>query len=747
MFRIGTSIILSLLVACDGGLVIKDSDSGDTGPIDDPHADGDRDGYVVNDDCDDTDPAINPGAVELCDAADVDEDCDDLADDADAGPVGTTLWYVDADADGYGWLGAPLEACDLPAGYAPNADDCDDDDATRSPGAIEVCDDADVDEDCNGLADDADPAASAQITWHADVDLDGYGDPATGVVACEAPAAYIADGTDCDDADPAVNPGAVERCEAAGLDEDCDGLVNDADDSQAADGLTVWYPDADGDLFGDGEGARDACAQPDAHVTNGDDCDDAEPTVHPDASEVCDDGMDNNCDGGLVPCGLTGTINLSRGTAEAKITGEGIADSLSVYQGTGPGGDLNGDGLADVLVGGYQADGLTGSTGVAYVFYGAFSGLISAVAADATLQGEASGDLFGATVLGAFDADGDGLDDVAVGALGRTEAFTDCGAVYLFHGPLAGTYAPSDADTFWEGTFTTDNLGGSLSSDDLDGDAQDDLLIGSYGADLVYVFRGPLPAGEQSLGSAVLTLSEAGVGKVVGTGGDTDGDGLPEIVVGDPEDDTADTNAGAVYLVAGSLTGALVLDADADLTAVGAAASAAAGASVSIGGDVNGDGYDDVVIGATGDSAAGLDAGAVFVLFGPASGYQDLSTYDLKLTAEAAGAGVGSAIAFVGDISADGEPDLVIGASDDDDGGVDAGGAYVLFGPLTASMSLADADGKLVGETAGDAAGARVSAAGDVDGDGDPDVVIGAAYDDDGGTSSGAAYLLLGGGL
>ena len=172
---------------------------------------------------------------------------------------------IDRDADGYDHLV-----------------DCDDEDATRYPGAVERCDG--IDEDCNGTVDDG---AAEALTWYADDDGDGFGQDDNSVVDCaEVEGRAIAAG-DCDDENAAVNPDALERCD--GVDEDCDGTV----DEDALDATTV-YTDADGDGYGDDSSASSSCAA--EGVEDGGDCDDADATIFPGAEELCD-GTDTDCDG------------------------------------------------------------------------------------------------------------------------------------------------------------------------------------------------------------------------------------------------------------------------------------------------------------------------------------------------------------------------------------------------------------------------------------------------------------------
>jgi hypothetical protein len=166
--------------------------------------------------------------------------------------VDPTDWYEDLDGDGYGGDG-PVSACEAPDGWVAEANDCDDLDPDTHPDAIEICDDADVDEDCDGDADDDDDSVVGQTMWHGDADGDGYGGSLT-FEACEAPANFVDDDSDCDDGDAAIHPGADELCD--GVDQDCDGSI----DEDALD-FSSWYLDSDSDGYGAGSPAL-ACEAP-----------------------------------------------------------------------------------------------------------------------------------------------------------------------------------------------------------------------------------------------------------------------------------------------------------------------------------------------------------------------------------------------------------------------------------------------------------------------------------------------------
>ena len=206
---------------------------------------------------------------------------DDGGGDGDSG--GTDGGVVDADGDGFA-----VE------------DDCDDTNADVNPDADEICDG--IDNDCDTLVDDEDDSVdlSTGTTFYADADGDGYGDPAVAVDACAAPSGTVESSDDCDDTLAGVNPGAVEVCDAADLDENCSGAADDADPDVDASTQTLTFPDGDSDGFGDADDPGTLyCDPPSGVVTDNTDCDDGDGDVHPDATEICDaDDVDEDCAGG-----------------------------------------------------------------------------------------------------------------------------------------------------------------------------------------------------------------------------------------------------------------------------------------------------------------------------------------------------------------------------------------------------------------------------------------------------------------
>lgn len=286
-------------------------------------------------DCDDTDGTINPDADEVCGGAD--EDCDGETDENAAVDAGD--WFVDADADGFGDVAAAASpACTQPSGLAASNDDCDDGSAAVNPGEDELCNT--IDDDCDGVTDE--DAAIDVATWYRDADRDGYGLASTTDIDCDQPGGFAAASGDCNDGSAAINPGAAEVCDAASTDEDCDSLVDDADPSVT--GEASWYTDADGDGYGTGS-VTVSCDVVAGRVSSDGDCDDAEPTMNPGETEVCNDGLDNDCSGDRAPCEWTGVD--SSPAADASFFGDQSSELLGYGLGAG---DMDDDGSPDLLI-------------------------------------------------------------------------------------------------------------------------------------------------------------------------------------------------------------------------------------------------------------------------------------------------------------------------------------------------------------------------------------------------------------
>ncbi len=691
--------------------------------------------------CNDEDPAIHPGADEWCDG--IDNDCDGDFDEDHA--VDAPTWFQDGDGDGYGDASISQPACHQPTGFVAEGSDCDDSDAEAAPDLDEVCDSKD--NDCDGDVDE-DSAVDAP-TWFLDADADGYGLDSDTLVQCGAPGGYAALGGECDDTDPAVNPAATEVCD--GIDNDCQGDIDGADAVDAS----TYYADHDGDRYGDPGNTQAACSQPTGYVVDATDCDDDHAAVYLGATEICGDGLINDCastpEDALTACGLGPELDLA--DADAILLGEDGGDEAGYA--VAAAGDVDGDGLPDLLVGSAYQDATGSDAGVAYLVTATPSGTVSLGSAAFSLWGVNNQDYAGEALAGAGDVNGDGYDDVLVGARGVDAAGSSAGAAYLVLGPVTADASLGSAVVL-EGVTSGDYAGWAVgAAGDTDGDGYDDVLVGAVAQDsggtsagAVYLMRGPVTAGSLSTADLILTGASSGdkAGWSVASAGDTDADGLDDIVVGAPYHDGVDTDTGAAYLLLGASLGSGTAGiSSADAVLEGATWDELAGWAVASAGDVNGDGHDDVLIGAPGESTVGSEAGAAYLLFGPLrSGL--LTRADVVFEAEAGPSCVGASVASAGDMDDNGYDDLLIGADCEASAGSEAGAAYLVLTASSGAFALADAELKLVGSASSDYAGTSVAGPGDVDGDGLDDLLVGAYGDDQGDPSgnSGAAYLLFG---
>ncbi len=184
--------------------------------------------------------------------------------------IAASVYYADNDGDGYG-TGDPIYACSQPANTSMNNTDCNDTVASAHPGGTEICNGG-IDDDCDNLVDDADPSITGQPTWYADTDHDGYGNSATSVITCNQPNGYVADNTDCNDANASVYPTAPEQCN--GLDDNCNNQVDESLN------FITFYADVDGDTYGNPLVFIVSCLQPPGFVMDNTDCNDLDITVH-----------------------------------------------------------------------------------------------------------------------------------------------------------------------------------------------------------------------------------------------------------------------------------------------------------------------------------------------------------------------------------------------------------------------------------------------------------------------------------
>ena len=442
----------------------------------------------------------------------------------------------------------------------------------------------------------------------------------------------------------------------------------------------------------------------------------------------------------------TGDVSLAE--ADAKFIGRRETDRAGEM--VAGAGDVNGDGYDDVLVAAPSNDTGGDRAGEVYLVFGRVTGKLDLSAADARFVGETEYLYTGRGLSGAGDVNGDGYDDLLIGAPSYCAGLGWPGAAYVVLGPVSGRVDLSTADARLMGEEGFDYAGYSVAGvGDVNGDGYDDVLVGAYGHDAdgedagaAYLVHGPV-SGQIDLATADAKLvgEEAGdlAGFSVSGAGDVNGDGYADLLVGaygHSDDGWGEPWArGAAYLVHGPLSGTVSLSA-ADATFVGLGIADWAGYSVSGAGDVNGDGYDDVLVGAPGVDDNGSQSGAVYLVHGPVSGEVDLSTADAILVGAASSHWAGGAIAGAGDANGDGYDDILVG--------IYGLGVYLVAGPVSGTLDLSEADLKLIEEATDDDPG-PVAGAGDVNGDGYDDVLVGADGESTGGYLAGAAYLVHGG--
>ncbi len=645
-------------------------------------------------------------------------------------------------------------------GFSVLEGDCDDQNPRANPATVELCDG--WDNDCDDQIDEA--GALDAPTWYGDDDGDGYGGELTTTAACGAPDGAQAEALDCDDTDPAINLDAIELCD--GADNDCDGEIDEAepqfgpelgpaDTGDPGDpGYTpTWYIDHDGDGYGVTDYTAFACTAPDGFSDNADDCDDSNPLASPAGVEVCGDGADNDCDGYGGLC-LEGELLLDE-TADATWLGsEPDAFAGDVVAGAG---DLNGDGYDDALVGAPRANATGTDKGATFVIFGRPSGESDLASADGILVGESNLDNAGASAAGVGDVDGDGFDDLLIGAPHYDGINVDSGAAYLVLGEPSGTASLGTASARLVGLQYKDFTGAAVAAPgDHDGNGHADLFIGAYGMDPsgpssggAYLVHGPI-TGVLNLAEAALVLegsaSDERAGQALDGAGDLNGDGDPDLILGAPGSSSTGDEAGAAFVFQGPLLGRIGTQ-EADAVLVGERDGDLAGTAVAGVGDVDGDGYDDLFVGAPGQQAEPVGVGLAYLVLGPVSDRLDLATADAILLGEEIGDQAGYTLDGAGDVDGDGSVDLVVGAPGSDASGVHSGSVYLVLGPVTGSFGLGSSHARIRGHAADIYAGTSVAGAGDLDGDGFGDLLIGAPEDSRGALRGGSATALMARGL
>ena len=334
-------------------------------------------------------------------------------------------------------------------------------------------------------------------------------------------------------------------------------------------------------------------------------------------------------------------------------------------------GDVNSDGFDDVIVGHYFIDLFGDMIGRAYVLFG---GRVIDTDPDLNLTSPASYYDYTTAVAGAGDVNGDGYDDVLWGTDEQHLSSQGTGHVYLHYG---GKSVHSNPDLALSVGAQNDSFGWSVSgAGDVNGDGYDDFIVGAYGNDSgganagrVYIFLG----GQEmdNIPDVVLTgtAPDDNFGKSVSGAGDVNGDGYDDVVVGAYHNDTGGNNDGAAYIFLGGPN----MDNQPDVTLKGAPDEILFGNSVSNAGDMNNDGYGDLIVGAYGSNSGGY-GGRAYLFFG---GKAPDGVADVTLYAAAYGDAFGYSVSGAGDVNNDGFDEVIVGAWGNDSGGSAAGRAYV----------------------------------------------------------------------
>jgi hypothetical protein len=490
------------------------------------------------------------------------------------------------------------------------------------------------------------------------------------------------------------------------------------------------------------------------------------------------------------------SLNLGSLNGSTGFRLDGVAEGDRSGFSVSAAGDINGDGIDDLIISAYAASPNGDSSGSSYVVFGRSTPFPVALALGNLngsngfrLDGLAASDRAGYAVSAAGDVNGDGIDDLIIGApFSRTNG-SNSGSSYVVFGrrtpfPAALALGSLNGSNGFrlDGAAAEGYSGASVSAaGDVNGDGIDDLIVGAPGAapdgpnsGSSYVLFGrstPFPAtlalGSLNGSNGFRLTAAAAVGFSgfsVSAAGDVNDDGIDDLIVGAPGAAPNGPNSGSSFVLFGRSTpfpATLALgslDGSNGFRLDGAAADDFSGFSVRAAGDINGDGIDDLIIGAFGAAPNGSLSGRSYVVFGRSTPFPAalaLSSLNgsngFRLDGVAAGDYSGFSVSAAGDINGDGIDDLIMGAYRADPNGSDCGSTYVVFGrgtPIPATLALGSLNGsngfRLDGAVAGDFSGRSVSAAGDINGDGIEDLIIGASRAAPNGSDSGSSYVVFG---
>ncbi|MBL0358636.1 MAG: FG-GAP repeat protein [Chitinophagaceae bacterium] len=424
------------------------------------------------------------------------------------------------------------------------------------------------------------------------------------------------------------------------------------------------------------------------------------------------------------------------------------ADTLETNQAAAKGGravacagDINGDGYSDVLMGAFLYDKGETDEGAVFVYKGSATG-INSTATD-TLQSNQADAQMGIAVAPAGDINGDGYSDIIAGAWNYDNGETDEGSAFVYVGS-AGSI-PNTAAYIISSNQQGAGMGYSVAcAGDVNGDGYIDVIIGAPYYDniqtnegAIFIYHGD-STGLSSIPALVIEINLSNVyfGFSVAGAGDLNGDGFGDIIVGAYNYNNGQANEGAAFIYHGSINGIIATPAT---TLECNVQSAAMGFSVASAGDVNADGYADVIVGAPDYSNGQPLEGAAFIYYGNAAGISTTATIRLEINQTFAG--MGYSVAAAGDVNGDGYGDVMIGARKYDNGQTDEGAVFIYHGSASGISSISTT---IEGNKASGQIGNSVAAAGDVNGDGYSDVLVGASFFTNAQTGEGVCLVYYG---
>ncbi len=496
-----------------------------------------------------------------------------------------------------------------------------------------------------------------------------------------------------------------------------------------------WYQDEDGDGHGDPEVASLECALPPGFVANAADCDDTDPEIHPGVPEICFDYVDNDCDGDYdEDCGV-------------EISPSWIAWGMTIngYFGIdlSPGGDINGDGYDELMVGEVGGQDGWDDEGRAAVYFGGASGLPALPGWEVWGGGE---DVrLGERLAGGGDVNGDGYDDVLVATSEGGGAGE--GEVHLYLGSAAGLGGVPDWTKY--GEHPNDGLGYGLAmAGDVNGDGYDDVLIGASDFSGVvskggraYLYLGS-PAGLEPVAAWTYdgVASSDNLGEDVVGAGDLNGDGYGDVAVSAPDGELGGpSDEGLVYVFRGGPAG---LEAEPVAILEGGERSAGLGEKLAAAGDVDEDGYPDLLVGGDGyDYAIGRYRTLARLYRGTATGVETAAAWEYRYIDTIPLTCI--SVAGLPDFNGDSHTDVALGISFLANGQENEGAVLLFLGTGSADLGV-NPSGVMDSNEAGALHGHSLTSAGDLNGDGLTDLAAGAPYADAGLTGEGAVRVYYG---